>query len=302
MFAAWIAQVPAIVLGSAALSAPPSQTTAPKGGADAATSPPAQAVVVASYPDDPRIDQALGMMSKGEFEVAALACRTVLAQKPDIDRAAMILGIALSKSKRYDEARGFLERARDSKQDFPERRHAAHFLGWACFHLGELECARTAFELHLKAVPKEPDSTFGLGLVALAEDRLEDAQRLFDESLAGFTQPKPRPADQARVLVRMSDLALRRDDAARAEELLERAVKASPTQHEAWAKLARVYDRLDKPQKADAARANEARILEALGRREPQPTSPAPQPAPPPTQSPSQQGAPPAPSAPEAVP
>lgn len=261
---------------------------------------PAQAVVVAKYPDDPRLDQALGMMSKGEFEVAALACRTVLSQKPDVDRAAMILGIALSKSKRYEEARTFLERARDSSQDFPERRHAAHFLGWACYHLGELECARAAFETHLKAVPKEPDSTFGLGLVALSDDRLDDAQRLFDESLAGFTEPRARPADQARVLVRMSDLALRRDDAVLAEQLLERAVKASPTQHEAWAKLARVYDRLDKPQKADASRANEARILEALGRREPRSAPPAGQPTP---SSPADaRPEVPAPSAPEAVP
>ncbi|MFM7050527.1 MAG: tetratricopeptide repeat protein [Planctomycetota bacterium] len=264
MFAAWIALVPCLSLGLAPSLRDPADPPAPQ----APPALPPDAKVIVKYPDDPRLDQALVMMAQGEFEVASVACRTVLNQHPDVDRAAMLLGLALSKSKRYEEARPLLERARDSKQQFPERMHAAHFLGWACFHLGELECAKASFEAHLKAVPKEPDSTFGLGLVALAEDRLDDAARAFDESLAGFTAPKPRPADQARVLVRMADLALRNGDAPRAEALLERAVRANPVQPEAWSKLARVYDRLEKPAKADAARANEQRILESMGRRE----------------------------------
>ena len=57
------------------------------------------------------------------------------------------------------------------------------------------------------------------------------------------------------------------ESAAKAESLLERAAQASPLQPEVWAKLARVRDRLGMHEKAEAARANEARILEALGRR-----------------------------------
>jgi hypothetical protein len=60
---------------------------------------------------------------------------------------------------------------------------------------------------------------------------------------------------------------MRRGEVAKAEELLERAVKASAVQHETWSKLARVRDRLGKTKEADAARANAERILQALGRK-----------------------------------
>ena len=209
------------------------------------------------------------MLTRGAFGPAATVARTVRAQHPDIDRATAILAIALEKEKRYEEARALLEAAAASTQPYPERRHVPHFLGWCCYHLGDLEAARTAFESHLANTPDEPDSTFGLGLVALAEDRLDDADRLFAKALARFTEPKPRPVDQARVLTRMSDVALRRDDVAGAERLLEQAIAASAIQHETWSKMARVRDRLGKHQEAEAARRNVERILESLGRRAP---------------------------------
>lgn len=239
-------------------------------------------VVVAetTYPDDPRLDVAIAMLRQSAFEPAATTARTVAKERPEVERAAAILGIALNKLKRYEEAREALDRATKSTQPFPERKHAAHFLGWSCYHLGDLEAARAAFETHLKAVSDEPDSTFGLALIALGEDRLDEADALFAKSLKGFTEPKPRPMDQARVLTRMADLALRRDDVAKAEECLDRAIKATPMQHETWAKVARVKDRLGKTAEADAARANEQRLLEALGRRQVEPAPAPAQPSP----------------------
>ncbi|MFM7135349.1 MAG: tetratricopeptide repeat protein, partial [Planctomycetota bacterium] len=145
------------------------------GFAPPAADPPAPAKV--GFQNDPRIAIVQRLVQGGDYEAAASVCRTVLAEKPNCDRATMLLGVALSKSKRYEDARSKLEAARDSAQDYPERRHANHFLGWACYHLGDLEAARKAFEAHLAAVPGEPDSTFGLGLVALDEDRLDDAQK-----------------------------------------------------------------------------------------------------------------------------
>lgn len=231
--------------------------------------PPQQSPSTASpsYPDDVRLDTALRMLGKGALEPARQTAQTVQKAKPDCDRAVAIEGIVLNKMKRYEEAKPLLERARDSNQPFPEQKHAAHFLGWCHFHLGDLPAARAAFELHLKAVPGEPDSTFGLGLVALGEDRLDDADRYFGVALAGFTTPRDSPVDRARVLTRMADLALRRDDPAAAEALLRRAIEASAVQHETWSKLARVCDRLGKDKEADAARANADRILTALGRK-----------------------------------
>lgn len=242
-------------------------------GASAPATPPE--IASPEYPDDPRLRVALRMLGSGNMDFARMTAATVLAEKPECDRAAAIQGIALNKMKRYEEARPFLDRARRSSQPFPEQRHAAHFLGWCCYHLGQLEEARAAFEQHLAAVPGEPDSTFGLGVIALDEDRLEDAERSLQRALDGFTTPEIRRADQARVLVRMSDLALRRDDVPGAEALLRRAIEASAVQHETWSKLARVCDRLGKQQEADAARANAERILVALGRKSGDGSAPA---------------------------
>jgi len=249
----------------------------PSSPANAGQSAPA--AEVPSYPDDPRLKVALRMLGSGSTDLARMTAATVLSSKPDCDRAAAIQGIALNKLKRYEEAKPLLERARRSTQGFPEQRHAAHFLGWCCYHLGELELAREAFEAHVASVPNEPDSTFGLGLIALDEDRLDDADRLLALALKGFTTPKDRPTDRARVLVRMADVALRRDDVAGAEALLRRSVEASAVQHETWSKLARVYDRLGRASEADAARANADRILTALGRKAgdaPSPDAPSP--------------------------
>ena len=136
----------------------------PSGKPQDATVPPSQPASPA-FPDDARLDTALRMLGKGALDGARQTAQTVLKAKPDCDRAAAIEGIVLNKMKRYEEAKPLLERARDSKQPFPEQKHAAHFLGWCHYHLGELSAAQKAFELHLTVVPNEPDSTFGLGLV-----------------------------------------------------------------------------------------------------------------------------------------
>jgi hypothetical protein len=120
--------------------------TAPPPDAGSSVAAPPATTARESYPDDPRLASALVMMSRGRFDAAEVTARTVLGQGAEVDRAAAILGIALLKQKKYEEARRYLERARDSKQPFPERRHAPHFLGWCCYHLGDLESSRAAFE------------------------------------------------------------------------------------------------------------------------------------------------------------
>ena len=105
--------------------------TAPlSGAAPAACDPPALAVPSAapaarteSYPDDPRLDVALQMLKKGNGDAAVMTAKAVIKSRPEVDRATAILGIALDKQKKYEDARVQLEKARDSKQAFPERKH-----------------------------------------------------------------------------------------------------------------------------------------------------------------------------------
>ena len=132
----------------------------------------------------------------------------------------------------------------------------------APLYIGKTDNLKRRFEEHLLAVPNEPDSTFGLAVVAIAQDRTDDASRLLHAAFIAFGKDKPR--DQARVLVRQSDLAMRADDPAKAEELLAQAATLAPTFPEIWAKTARVKDRLGKTAQAEIARENERKTREAL--------------------------------------
>ncbi len=222
----------------------------------------ARVIPLESFPDDPRLDSVGRMLKSGQYAAAEVACRTVLKDRPDIGRAEFLLGLAITKQKRYEEAKPHFRAALATDQQFLERMHAAHFLGWCHYHLGEMPEARVRFEEHLALVPEESDSLFALAVVSIAEDRIEDAERLLAQAFVGFGEGKPR--DQARVLVRQSDLALRRDDAIKAEELLAKAATLAPTFPEIWAKTARVKDRLGKSEQAEIARTNERTLREKL--------------------------------------
>lgn len=219
-----------------------------------------RAVPLENFPDDPRLDVVGRMLKSGQYGTAEVACRAVLKERPDIGRAEFLLALAITKQKRYEEAKSHFLAALRSEQKFLERQHGAHFLGWCHYHLGEMAEARSRFEEHLQRVPSEPDSTFGLAVVNIAEDRTEEAAALLDAAFIAFGDAKPR--DQARVLVRQSDLALRRDDAVKAESLLAQAALLAPTFPEVWAKTARVKDRLGKSEQAQIARTNEKTLRE----------------------------------------
>lgn len=245
-------------------SAPPSALSVPQVDAPPELIVPegSRVIPLGNFPDDPRLDVVGIMLKSGQFAQAELACRTVLKERPEIGRAEFLLGLAITKQKRYEEAKVHFLAGLLTEQTFIERPHTPHFLGWCHFHLGEMDEARVRFEEHLVAVPNEPDSTFGLAVVNIAQDRNEEAARLLDAAFIAFGDAKPR--DQARVLVRQSDLALRSDDPVKAEEILERAATLAPTFPEIWAKTARVKDRLGKSEQASIARENEKSLRERL--------------------------------------
>ena len=215
-----------------------------------------------NFPDDPRLDSVGRMLQSGQYGAAELTCMTVLKERAGMGRAEFLLALAITKQKRYEEAKVHFLRSLVTEQKFIERPHTPHFLGWCHYHLGEMDDAQRRFEEHLVAVPNEPDSTFGLAVVAIAQDRTDDASRLLHAAFIAFGKDKPR--DQARVLVRQSDLAMRADDPAKAEELLAQAATLAPTFPEIWAKTARVKDRLGKTAQAEIARENERKTREAL--------------------------------------
>lgn len=240
-----------------------------------------------AFPDDPRIEIVRRLMSSGRFEDALLVARSVQEQQADVDRADFYVGLALTKLKQYQQARPHLEAARLSKQPFPERRHAAHFLAWGSYHLGELERAHEEFLVHLEAVPNEPDSLFGLGLIAFDRDDLDAAEARFRESIAVQQGPDANRRELSKVWIRLGDVFMRRGDATEAEKAFMEGLGLYANHYEGWAKLARARDRLGKTKEADSARNEERRALERVRAEERRPT-PAP-----PTTAPSAPAAPP---------
>ncbi|HMN95781.1 MAG TPA: tetratricopeptide repeat protein [Phycisphaerales bacterium] len=222
-------------------------------------------------PADPRIDIARRMIQTQEFAVAEVALRTVLREMPGTAQAEFLLGVAIQKQKRYGEARTHFERAITLKQSYPEVDHAFHFLGWAEYYLGDMTASRQAFEEHLRRVPDEADSVFGLGLVALEEDRTDDAEALFLRNLDMLLKRGVVPrVDVAKARARLGDVYLRLDRDADAERELISAVRFYPDAYEAWAKLARIYDRAGRTDDAAEARSKEREALRRLGRQGPE--------------------------------
>ena len=111
---------------------PPGQGTTEAGGTPASgKKPPENIVPLVSYPDDPKLAIVQRLLSSGHYEYAKNLITQVLDARPEVGRAEFYLGVALTKMKKYEEARPHLERTLQLRQPFPEAKHAQHSLGWA---------------------------------------------------------------------------------------------------------------------------------------------------------------------------
>lgn len=221
-------------------------------------------VDVESFPDDPRLEIVRKLLSSSRFGDAKLVAETVVTQQPTVARAEFYLGLALVKLKQYEQARPHLERAAASGQAFPERKHVPHFLGWASYHLGELDRAREEFLDHLEVVPDEADSLFGLGVISFDQDELDAAEARFHEAIAVQKGPNASRRDVSKAWIRLGDVAMRRGDAEEAEKAYMDGLALYPNHYEGWAKLARARDRLGKTKQAESARNEERRAIARL--------------------------------------
>ena len=194
------------------------------------------------------------LVLSSQFAQAEVVARAALREAPDCARAQFLLGVAVQKQKRYGEARDLLVAAQQSGQPFPESRQVDHFLGWANYYLGDLALAKRHFQAHVGSVPTADDSWFGLGVVAIEESRLGDAESALQRALDLAGDGLPGRPTRAKVLVRLGDVAVMRDRFADAVDLYEEALSIRNDQPEVWTKIARAYERVDRA--ADAASAH----------------------------------------------
>jgi len=217
-------------------------------------------------PVDQRILVAKSMLRASRFEQAETALRVVLQDHPEDAQTLFLLGLSIHKQKRYAEAMLLFQQALAARRSFPELDHLFYVQGWCAYNLGDLPGARAAFEEHLRRVPNEADSVFGLGVIALDEDRLSDAERLLGQAIAmQASNPRAR-REVAKAHARIADVHLRRDNLTEAMQSLRRALDLYPDHYEAWAKLARVLERQGLTEEAAAARAEEQAAMVRVGR------------------------------------
>lgn len=259
--------------GPSTNAAPPVE--APRSPSEAKPSPPpdpgspgrAKDPGAAEFPDDVRIFVASRLLFEGRLDDAATVASTVVAQRPDCDRGKFILGLIRHKQQRYDDGRPLLEAAMLSKQPYPERDHASYYLAWCCYHMKDLKAAKKYFEIHVSQWPNFDDSHFGLGLIALDENRLANAEAALTTALTLQERiEQPSPADRrsrSKTLARLGDVAARQQKLDIAITRYEAAANAWPDHHEAWAGLAKLYRSAGR--ESDAKRADDGE-REAMAR------------------------------------
>jgi tetratricopeptide (TPR) repeat protein len=214
--------------------------------------------------EDPRIRAIRQLLRASRYDEAQMVAEAVLAATPNSAQARFYAGLALHKQKMYARARPLLEYAAEHAGEFPQGPHAIHYVGWCAFYLGDLPAARRAFTEHLNAFPSYDDTHFGLGLVALEEGSLAEAETCFRAALDLIAQQGGLPRERAKNLARLGDVLLAEERTGEAEMAYRQAVALWRDHHEAWAKLARILDRKGSTAEADVARAEQRAALERM--------------------------------------
>jgi tetratricopeptide (TPR) repeat protein len=185
-------------------------------------------------------------------------------------QAEFVRGCTYQAEKNYTAAREHFER---SLELAPGYYPPLHFLGFACYYLGDLPAARSAFVEHLKHAPQEGESWFGLGLADFDLGRMAEAEQDFRRAIeqhealrAQDPAGRVRSREISKARVRLADVLLARPDLPAAREQLEQAAALWPDQAETWFKLSQV-----RAQEGDAAGAAQAeqRYRELQARRPP---------------------------------
>ncbi len=189
------------------------------------------------------------LIRDGHSGSARVRLRQFMDQNGDSSGALFLMGLSYHQDQQYSKAVEWFNKGVSSqKRDiYPP---IWHFLGWSTFYLGELEQSKRAFENHLELQPDEGDSLFGLGLIAIEEGELMEAQQLFVRSIQ--VAPKGSPVE-AKATARWADVSSEFGDWQKAIALYQDALKLNPDLYEAWYRLSRVLHRTGQEEAANEA-------------------------------------------------
>jgi len=215
---------------------------------DVSLDPKAAAPPTASLDDD--LVPIFDMISRNLLATARDRAAAYLEQNPESGQGEFLLGLTYHREKRYALARPHFAKA---VQLSPNFHPAHHFFGWCLYYLGQSNEARSTFQEHVRLVPDHADSHFALGLLAMEDDRLDDAERRFTRAIELQKDNPARKREVAKAHARLGDLYMRQDRLDAAKTQLETAINLWPQHYAAYYKLHLVLNRLDEPEAAQRA-------------------------------------------------
>jgi tetratricopeptide (TPR) repeat protein len=224
---------------------------------------------------DARLTEAFRAIQAGRYEESRRAVGEYLAAPDAVHRgqAEFLLGLSYHRQRLYESARTHFAVAVEREPDYVT---TFFFYGFTLYNLGRLDEAERNLERYLAFAPEDPETHFGLGLVALDRDRVDDADKRFQEAIAlvearagGAALSQGQSEDVARYQARLADVYLRRDDLPKARAALERSVELWPAHFEPWHKLSRVLERMGDAAGAARAQEKSEEAMRAKGRQGP---------------------------------
>jgi tetratricopeptide (TPR) repeat protein len=215
----------------------------------------ALALLLATLPRlDAGLTDAFRQVKAGRYDEGRRAAEAYLAAPGSAHpgQAEFVIGLSYHQQRLYERAHAHFARALALEPDYVTARF---FHGFALLNLGRLDEARAELEAYVARSPDESEPHFGLGLVALEQDRSTDAQREIERaiSVAEAQGPRANRRDLARYQARLADVHLRLDRLAPARAALEKSIALFPDHFETWHKLARVLRRQGDTAAADRA-------------------------------------------------
>jgi tetratricopeptide (TPR) repeat protein len=195
----------------------------------------------------------LASSSTGSIDVALTNANRLLAQEPDLAReqaqeilrivpsqpsAWMLLGLALGRLERHDEALAALRRAVALRPDLPQAWRA---IADRLDALGDRAGADAAYVRHVRQSARDPQLLAAAS--ALHANRLPEAEALLKQQLYA------QPTDVAAIRM-LAELAIRVGRNGEAEDLLERCLELAPSFREARQNFALILHRNHKDPEA----------------------------------------------------
>jgi tetratricopeptide (TPR) repeat protein len=211
---------------------------------------------------DPGLTDAFRAVKAGRFDDGIRSAQAYLAAPTPAHpgQAEFVIGLAYHQQKLYQRADEHFARGLELEPGYVTARF---FRGFALQNLGRLDEARRELEAFVEQAPPDPEAHFGLGLVAIEQDRPADAQREIERAIALARPPATDARDLARYHARLADVQLRLERLPAARASLEASIALVPDHFEVWHKLARVLRRQGDAAGADRAQARSDELFRA---------------------------------------